>query len=410
MLLLHAQFAPCCARHLAQTPPLWLPTHTHAGLHRLTALQQLDLSENPMLSDVDAAATLPPSLTALQITGCGLHRLPTGLAALSRLKELFLSANEIVLSSDGSSEWLQLLQLPALVHVGLAFNRISTIPAAPSPAAIEAAAASCLMSLDLSHNDLVDLRGTIQSLALLPRLRALVLRGNPCALLPSYRAATLSVLRRLTYLDGASSDAAAAAGSSEPAGGGLAGSSSSRGSSRPGSSAAGRPDGAGGVGNTAGSAAAGELSPKIASPCESGGTHLLLELTGLSVSPSFISQTFESLQRSMADSSRQQQPETTPETAAASGEAPPVAASGRRTSSAGGAAGKAGGRRASSAANERRRSSSCGPDGSSAAVADQLPALPALHFYLEFTSPEGWCNLLFVARMFDPTMHEPNHR
>ena len=59
-----------------------------------------------------------------------------------------------------------------------------------------------IMSLDLSHNDLCDLHGTLATLATLPSLVMLSLRGNPLSLHLDYRNATVKTLPRLLLLDG----------------------------------------------------------------------------------------------------------------------------------------------------------------------------------------------------------------
>jgi hypothetical protein len=356
------------------------------GLRKLTSLQEIDLSDNPHLRSVDAAAALPASLTALALTGCGLRRLPAGLEALPRLRQLFLSANDISSSggggeggiNNGADDPRPLLACPALVHAGLAFNRIAALwgPSLP-PRPAEAA----LVSLDLSHNDISQLAPALDALAQLPRLRALGLHGNPAALLPCYRAAALARLPRLTYLDGCAAAEAGGGG-----GGGRPGSSSGGGRRLPEAA----PDSGGD----------GTLPADLESACSAGGTHLLVELTELAVAPAFVARAFESIQAQLyvvSSSSAGSSGTTTTSTAGGipSDGAAAVAKqpSPSRTSSAGvpPARGKPG-RRTSSAAGGQRTSNT-GTGGAAPAVgsaaAGTAPVLQPLHYYLELTDPVG---------------------
>lgn len=215
-----------------------------AGVAALTSLTSLNLSENP-LRELEPAA-LPCSLKELVLAGCQLSgTLPHSLTRLTALQQLVLSTNAI-------SQADAVLACPNLVHAGLAYNGITTLAASTPPtlscsmtgrasagvstasgmlrAARPAAlagklsssvsstdtslskcssssthpvlAASQLMSLDLSHNDISDLPSILQQLKQLPRLRALSLRGNPVSLLPDCKAAVLQQLPQLVYLDG----------------------------------------------------------------------------------------------------------------------------------------------------------------------------------------------------------------
>lgn len=58
-----------------------------------------------------------------------------------------------------------------------------------------------LLSLDLSFNNLADLYHTINVLKTLPKLKNLVLQGNPLALVPGYRGYAIDSIRQLTILD-----------------------------------------------------------------------------------------------------------------------------------------------------------------------------------------------------------------
>ncbi len=124
------------------------------------------------------------------------------------------------------------LSLPSLEVLGLSYNPVATLP---SPSAMQQGAR--LLSLDISHCDLTDLTGALESLAALPTLQVrdeahyrarswrafhvvheqqqrtscgalcvqiLNLAGNPICLLPSFsqqaRGTTWS--KTLAYLDG----------------------------------------------------------------------------------------------------------------------------------------------------------------------------------------------------------------
>ena len=89
------------------------------------------------------------------------------------------------------------LQCPALQHAGLAFNHVRCLPDGSVPLA----AASSLISLDLAHNDIVDLAAALAGLRRLPQLRSLSLGGNPACLLPTYEWAVREGLPALKYFD-----------------------------------------------------------------------------------------------------------------------------------------------------------------------------------------------------------------
>ena len=90
-----------------------------------------------------------------------------------------------------------MLQCPVLQHAGLAFNRVRCLPDSSTPFA----AASSLISLDLAHNDIVDLPAALAGLRRLPQLRSLSLGGNPACLLPTYEGAVREGLPALKYFD-----------------------------------------------------------------------------------------------------------------------------------------------------------------------------------------------------------------
>lgn len=58
-----------------------------------------------------------------------------------------------------------------------------------------------LVSLDLSFNSFTDLLGLVSQLSSLQKLRVLVLRGNPLALIPTYRGFLVDSLPKLSILD-----------------------------------------------------------------------------------------------------------------------------------------------------------------------------------------------------------------
>jgi hypothetical protein len=315
------------------------------GLHRLAHLQSLDLSDNPSLCALSAAC-LPPHLTCLRLTGCGLTSLPDGLPALRCLRQLFLSANLI------TGGLKPLLACSSLEHAGLAFNRISHLwpaqqelqrsasharcPASASTAAGSGSAgqaarapagrgrlarpvpcatgtaggsgqgstaprapparSSPLVSFDLSHNDLSDLPATLSALSQLPALQSLALAGTPAALAPGYHAACLACLPRLTYLDGSAASEAAGpeqAGGSVPASAAPAG---SRPGTRPGSSRARPKSAAAGGGTGAGAGGSGGATAAGVGGL-GGGLHLEIEVSGLVVSPAVVAAAFQRLKQ-----------------------------------------------------------------------------------------------------------------
>lgn len=172
----------------------------------------MDLSENPLQQL--HPQQLPPGLKELQCAGCQLcGAVPPSIAKhLPALEQLVLAANSLT-SADA------LFSCQQLVHVGLAYNHLSTLvstgtdasrPSRQSSSSSTAAAdpsktalsSSSIMCLDLSHNDISNLPLILAQLQQLPKLRALRLQGNPVALLPHYKPAILQQLPQLVYLDG----------------------------------------------------------------------------------------------------------------------------------------------------------------------------------------------------------------
>lgn len=140
-------------------------TEIDGGLLQLKNLKKLTLSAN-FIKHIDS------------------KRLPKG------LEELELAANQI---SDISP---LCLCPPPLIHLGLSYNLISSIMGH-----MKATSWPHLLSLDLSFNNLADLYDTINVLKTLPKLKNLVLQGNPLALVPGYRGYTIDSIRQLTILD-----------------------------------------------------------------------------------------------------------------------------------------------------------------------------------------------------------------
>lgn len=140
-------------------------TEIDEGLLQLSNLKKLSLSAN-LIKQIDS------------------RRLPKG------LEELELAANQI---SDIST---LCVCPPPLIHLGLSYNQISSVTGH-----MKATSWSNLLSLDLSFNNLTDLFGTINVLKTLPKLKNLVLQGNPLALVPGYRGYTIDSIRQLTILD-----------------------------------------------------------------------------------------------------------------------------------------------------------------------------------------------------------------
>ncbi|XP_009996747.1 PREDICTED: leucine-rich repeat-containing protein 43 [Chaetura pelagica] len=152
---------------------------------------------------------------SLRITGKGVEEVDEGLLQLQQLEELILSANQISrITSAHLPQTLKVLELccnavadlqdlcaqppPELQHLGLGYNRLSgplqdkclTVDFWPN-----------LVSLDLSFNNLTDLLGLVSQLSSLPKLRVLVLQGNPLALIPTYRGFLVDSLPKLSILD-----------------------------------------------------------------------------------------------------------------------------------------------------------------------------------------------------------------
>ncbi|XP_012586298.1 PREDICTED: leucine-rich repeat-containing protein 43 [Condylura cristata] len=138
------------------------------GLLRFQRLEELVLSAN-RIREIDAAH-LPPTLKVLELYG-----------------------NQV-----GSLQGLCARPPPLLQHLGLGHNGLlGTLDSA----FLASGHWPNLVSLDLSFNGLTGLQRVLAGLSSLPRLRLLLLQGNPLALVPYYRGLTVDSLARLCVLD-----------------------------------------------------------------------------------------------------------------------------------------------------------------------------------------------------------------
>ncbi|KAJ8043957.1 Leucine-rich repeat-containing protein 43 [Holothuria leucospilota] len=149
---------------------------------------------------------------SLRIVDKSVNGVDNAMLQFPSLKELTLSANLLTtLDSKNLPRSLKVLELvanqisdleplcnqpPKLHHLGLSHNRISAVHDY-----ITGEHWPTLLSLDLSYNNLTDLKDIIQKLLTLPKLRNLALIGNPLAFIPGYRGFTIDSLRSLTILD-----------------------------------------------------------------------------------------------------------------------------------------------------------------------------------------------------------------
>nr|XP_025970338.1 leucine-rich repeat-containing protein 43 [Dromaius novaehollandiae] len=153
----------------------------------------------------------------LRLVDKGVDEVDEGLLRFQHLEELVLSANRLsAVASANLPATLKVLELcgnavgdlrdlcarppPRLQHLGLGYN---CLRGASQHGYLTAAFWPNLVSLDLGFNALADLLGLLSELATLPKLRVLVLRGNPLALLPAYRGLVVDGLPGLAALDDA---------------------------------------------------------------------------------------------------------------------------------------------------------------------------------------------------------------
>ncbi|KAL5477502.1 hypothetical protein EMCRGX_G024312 [Ephydatia muelleri] len=127
-------------------------------------------------------------LTANHLTSVPLHYLPPN------LKVLELCYNELETTSDLCISSLE------LIHLGLAYNKLSALDLQPSNWSFLFPRSS-LLSLDLSYNRLADLPAVIKVIAELKQLCNLSLKGNPLTLVPCYHGYTVDSLAGITSLD-----------------------------------------------------------------------------------------------------------------------------------------------------------------------------------------------------------------
>ncbi|KAJ8313023.1 LOW QUALITY PROTEIN: hypothetical protein KUTeg_010396 [Tegillarca granosa] len=146
----------------------------------------------------------------LRIVDKNVTEVDGNLLKFKNLEELTLSANYLkTVNSKNLPTSLQVLELCAnqisdlsalcvrpcpLIHLGLGFNKISFIGDY-----LTGDFWPFLLSLDLSNNNLSDLCYT--KLGSLPKLRNLILQGNPLSLIAGYRGYTIDSLRKLSILD-----------------------------------------------------------------------------------------------------------------------------------------------------------------------------------------------------------------
>lgn len=137
-------------------------TELDRQLTRFAKLDTLDVSNNK----ITVLENLPPSLRVLQAYG-------------NRIRAVKLP------ESRGQ-----------LLHLGLGYNRISSI------ASIADAAADTLLSLDLAFNQIDDIVPAAAALRRMTRLRQLNLNGNPICLLQNYVSVITKAVPTLRVLDG----------------------------------------------------------------------------------------------------------------------------------------------------------------------------------------------------------------
>uniref|UniRef100_A0A3Q1F1E7 Leucine rich repeat containing 43 n=1 Tax=Acanthochromis polyacanthus TaxID=80966 RepID=A0A3Q1F1E7_9TELE len=184
-----------------------------------------DDSWSPQASALRKLAVLTPQhlhtnfiysyFTTLRIVDKGVSDVDDGLLKFSKLEELVLSANQISeIQAENLPSSLKILELranrlsslnsftgrlpPCLQYLGLSHNSlgsredISHLTGRHWPQ---------LVCLDLSDCDFQDQRSLLEALSSLPRLKTLVLEGNPFTLAPSYPGFTVDHLPGLSCLD-----------------------------------------------------------------------------------------------------------------------------------------------------------------------------------------------------------------
>ncbi|XP_072921662.1 leucine-rich repeat-containing protein 43-like isoform X2 [Hemitrygon akajei] len=155
------------------------------------------------------------NLKALRLVNKQIIEVDKDLLKFQNLEELTLSANRIsTLNSANLPRKLKILELctneisslndliisppPGLQHLGLSYNKLSLDSEYKF---LSGEFWPNLISLDLSFNDFGNLLNIVAHLTLLPKLKNLILLGNPIALLPNYRGYIIDTLKNLTALD-----------------------------------------------------------------------------------------------------------------------------------------------------------------------------------------------------------------
>lgn len=154
--------------------------------------------------------------TTLRIVNKNVSDIDDCILKFVNLKELILSAN-LIEELDGRNfpKGLEVLELAvnnvkdlsglrgdnlsSLLHLGLAHNQVSFV----SSRSLTPDQWPSLLSLDLSYNNLSDLKTTVEILKQLPVLRNLLLIGNPLYLSKSYHGLIIDNMPGLSFLDNA---------------------------------------------------------------------------------------------------------------------------------------------------------------------------------------------------------------
>ncbi|XP_078680272.1 leucine-rich repeat-containing protein 43-like isoform X1 [Branchiostoma floridae x Branchiostoma belcheri] len=148
----------------------------------------------------------------LKIIDKQITEVDAGLLGFPNLKELTLSVNLLEhVNSTHLPPNLEVLELcanqirtldslcvqpPPLLHLGLGYNHITDVDEY-----LTGHYWPKLLSIDLGFNHLSDLLDVVRKVSELPKLRNLVLQGNPLALVPGYRGYTIDSLKKLSILD-----------------------------------------------------------------------------------------------------------------------------------------------------------------------------------------------------------------
>ncbi|XP_078277580.1 leucine-rich repeat-containing protein 43-like [Rhinoraja longicauda] len=174
-------------------------------------LRNLSIS-SPSLVDENLLCS---NLKVLRLVDTQISKVDKDLLRFQNLERLTLSANRITtIDSANLPRKLKILELctneisslkdlchnppPGLQHLGVSYNRLFLDSEYEY---ISERYWPNLISLDLSFNDFVDLKDIVAHVALLPKLRNLILQGNPFAFLPHYRGFVIDSLPTLTALD-----------------------------------------------------------------------------------------------------------------------------------------------------------------------------------------------------------------